>query len=325
VLIICGYASGKKFGVIAPLIAPISILQQITAIFLVVKGFFITGYSTTTCMQPEKKTEKLPLLPVLAGAMILIPLLLAAGCTGQAPEPRLGGTGWTLTGYVHNGTPVQALTTTKVTLDFGNESKISGTAGCNHYFASYEVKGTAITIGQAGSTMMYCGEPGVMDQESAYLTLLGQAKSIIVDGDQLTLADAKGTTILTFVKTVPPAPEPLVGTNWTLESFHTADAVSSVIAGTRITALFGDDGQVSGSAGCNRYFASFNVTGTSLSIGTAGSTKMACGTPGVMQQESAYLSLLGKTKTFTIKGDRLTLADVKGTPILTFAKSVMPA
>ena len=97
------------------------------------------------------------------------------------------------------------------------------------------------------------------------------------------------------------------------------------LAGTTINAIFGDDGQVSGSAGCNRYFASFNVTGTSLSIGTAGSTKMACGTPGVMQQESAYLSLLGQAKTYTIKGDRLALADVKGTPILTFAKSVMPA
>jgi heat shock protein HslJ len=173
--------------------------------------------------------------------------------------------------------------------------------------------------------MMFCGEPGVMDQESAYLTLLGQAKSSIVEGDRLTLADVKGTTILMFTKTVPPAPEPLVGTNWTLESFHTADAVSSVIAGTTITAVFGDDGQVSGSAGCNRYFAQYNVTGTLLSIGPAGSTKMACGTPGVMQQESTYLSLLGQTKTFTIKGDRLTLADVKGTPILTFAKSVIPA
>ena len=61
-------------------------------------------------MQPITKTKKLPLLPVLAGAMILIPFLLAAGCTGQAPEPRLDGTGWTLTGYVHNGTAVQALT-----------------------------------------------------------------------------------------------------------------------------------------------------------------------------------------------------------------------
>jgi heat shock protein HslJ len=273
-----------------------------------------------------KKTTTLSVIPFLAGAMLLIPFLLFAGCTGQAPaESKLNGTGWTLTGYVHNGTPAQALSGTTVTLDFGVDGRITGSAGCNHYFASYEVKGTAITIGQAGSTMMYCDTPGLMDQESAYLTLLGQAKTITIEGDRLTLSDAKGTTILSFTKTVPPAPEPFVGTNWTLDSFHMADAVSSVIAGTTITAVFGEDGRVAGSAGCNRYFASYNVTGQSLSIGPAGSTKMYCGTPGVMQQESTYLSLLSQVTTFTIKGDRLSVSDAKGTTILSFAKTVLPA
>jgi heat shock protein HslJ len=272
-------------------------------------------------MQPGKKTERLPLLPVIAGAMIIIPLLFVAGCTGQAPEPGLSGTAWTLTGYVHNGTPVQALTAPKVTMDFGNDGQITGSAGCNHYFASYEVKGSAITIGPAGSTVMYCSDPGEMDQESAYLTLLGQAATIVADGDRLTLADAKGIPILTFTKTVPPAPEPLAGTNWTLESFHTADSVSSVIAGTTINAVFGEDGKVSGSAGCNRYFATYNMTGSSLSTGTAGSTKMYCGMPGVMAQENKYLALLGNVKTFTIEGRQLSLKDEKGTTILSFEKT----
>jgi heat shock protein HslJ len=161
-----------------------------------------------------------------------------------------------------------------------------------------------------------------MDQESAYLTLLGQAATIVADGDRLTLADAKGNTILTFTKTVPPAPEPLVGTNWTLESFHTADSVSSGIAGTSITATFGADGQVSGSAGCNRYVARYNGTGTSLSIGPAGSTKMYCGEPGVMLQENTYLALLSKINTFAVEGDRLTLKDGAGATILSFSKSI---
>ena len=78
---------------------------------------------------------------------------------------RLEGTGWTLTGYLLNGTLVPAIPGTTITMDFGTEGKIGGSAGCNHYFASYEVKGTGITIGQAGSTMMYCSNPGVMDQE----------------------------------------------------------------------------------------------------------------------------------------------------------------
>jgi heat shock protein HslJ len=257
--------------------------------------------------------------------MVLIPLLLAAGCTGQAPEPRLIGTGWTLVGYVHNDTPTQAVSGTKVTLDFGDEGRISGSAGCNRYFASYEMKGTAISIGQAGSTMMFCGTTGVMEQEIAYLMLLSQAKTITTDGDRLTLSDAKGTTLLTFAKTVLPVPAPLIGTNWTLASLHAADAVSSGITGTTITAVFGEDGSVAGSAGCNRYFAQFTVKGTSLSISPAGSTKMFCGTPGVMQQESTYFALLRQATTFTIDGDRLTLSDAKGTPLLMFSKTDLPA
>ncbi len=272
-------------------------------------------------MIPAKKNKKIPLLPVLAGLMILLPLLVAAGCTGKSPlpsEPVLHGTGWTLTDYLSNGTVRQVLHSTTVTLDFGDEGRISGSAGCNQYFAGFEREGTNIRIGQAGSTMMYCPGEGVMAQETAYLALLGHAATVAVDGDRLSLADAKGMTILSFTRTVPPVPEPLVGTNWSLASFHTASAVSSVMSGTTITAVFSEDGRMSGSAGCNRYFATYNVTGTSMSIGTAGSTKMYCNSPGVMEQEAAYLASLSTVTAFTITGDRLSLVDAQGTTLLTF-------
>jgi heat shock protein HslJ len=274
-------------------------------------------------MEPVKKTRKLPLLPVLAGLVILLPILLVAGCTGNAPGPstlHLNGTGWTLTDYVSNGRSVKTLDGTTVTMVFSEEGRITGSAGCNHYFASYDLKGTKITIGQAGSTMMYCMGAGVMEQESAYLELLNQAASVSSGNDRLTIANATGTTILSFARIVPPAPEPLVGTNWTLDSFYTADAVSSVIAGTTITAVFDKDGSVAGSAGCNHYFASYTVTGTTLSMGPVGSTKMYCTSPGVMQQESTCLASLGRAKTFTITGDRLSLVDAKGTTLLSFTK-----
>jgi len=274
-------------------------------------------------MEPLKKTGTLPLLPVLASLMILIPLLFAAGCTGNSPAPsglQLNGTGWTLTDYVSNGTSLQPLNGTTVTMFFSDAGKITGSAGCNHYFASYEMKGTAITIGQAGSTEMYCSAPGVMEQESIYLVLLGKTASVTAGNTSLTFADAKGNTILSFARIVPPAPARLVGTTWKLDSFYTADAVSSVIAGTTITAVFDKDGSVTGSAGCNRYFASYTVTGISISIGSAGSTKMYCTSPGVGQQESTYLASLGRVATFTITGDRLVLADPKGATILSFTK-----
>jgi len=274
-------------------------------------------------MEPVKKTRKLPLLPVLAGLMILLPILLVAGCTGNPKEPagpHLNGTGWSLTDYVSGGKSIQTLDGTTVTMVFSQEGRITGSAGCNHYFASYDLKGTRITIGQAGSTMMYCMGAGVMEQESAYLALLSQAASVSSVNDRLTFADAQGMTILSFARIVPPAPEPLVGTIWTLDSLYTADAVSSVISGSTITAVFGEDGRVSGSAGCNNYFGSYTVTGSSLSTSSIGSTKMYCQGTGIMQQENTYLASLGRTAGFTISGNRLSLADANGTTLLSFTK-----
>jgi len=268
-----------------------------------------------------KKTGILPFLPVLAGLMMLTPFLMAAGCTGTSPGPSalsLNGTGWTLTDYVYDGTVLHPVNGTAITLVFGDTGQVTGSAGCNHYFASYTVTGTSLSIGGTGSTMMYCTAAGVMEQESAYLALLGKVSSVAAGNDTLTFADDNGTTILTFARIVPPAPKPLAGTTWTLDSISTADAVSSVVAGTTITAVFDGNGSVTGSAGCNRYFASYTVTGNSLSIGGTGSTKMHCTGPGVMQQESTYLASLGRAAGFTITGNRLSLTDANGIALLTF-------
>ena len=273
-------------------------------------------------MEPIQKKQKIPLLPVLAGLILLLPILLVAGCTENPPGPtglHLNGTGWTLTDYVSIGRTVQTLDGTTVTMVFSQEGRITGSAGCNHYFASYDLEGTRITIGQAGSTMMYCMGAGVMEQESAYLALLNQAVTVSSVNDRLTFADAQGMTILSFARIVPPAPEPLVGTTWTLDSFFMTDAVSSVISGSTITAVFGEDGRVSGSAGCNNYFGAYTVNGSSIAIGPLGSTRMYCGGPGIMQQESTYLALLGRTEGFSISGNRLSLADANGSTLLSFS------
>jgi heat shock protein HslJ len=274
-------------------------------------------------MEHLKKTGTLALIPVFAGLIILLSLLAAAGCTGNTQAPAgipLNGSSWTLTAYAPDGSSLPALNNTTVTLNFDREGSITGSAGCNHYFASYGMKGTAIAIGPAGSTEMYCTGPGVMEQESAYLALLGKTAAVTGGNSTLSFADAQGNAILSFARTVPPAPAPLAGTNWTLDSLYSADAVSSVEAGTAITAVFDNDGNVAGSAGCNHYFASYNVTGMTMSVGTAGSTKMYCTSPGVMQQESRYLAALSRAAAFTITGNRLSLADADGATLLSFTR-----
>jgi len=252
--------------------------------------------------------------------MIVIPVLIVAGCSGNAPANGglAPGTRWVLRGYLSNGTLQPLLSGTTITLEFGKDNLITGSAGCNHYFADYTLHGTAVVIGQAGSTEIYCMTPGVMEQESAYLTLLGKVAAVAPGKNTLAFTDAAGITILTFAREVPPAPAPLAGMNWTLDAIYSGDTVASVAGGATITAVFDDEGRVSGSAGCNQYFGSYTVSGTSLAISSLGSTKMNCPGPGIMQQETGYLAALGKTTGYSIGGDRLTLSDASGSPLLAF-------
>ena len=83
---------------------------------------------------------------------------------------------------------------------------------------------------------------------------------------------------------------------------------------------------MTGSAGCNNYFAEFKTSGESISIGPAGATHMFCNDPaGVMEQESLYLQALASAATFRLEGDRLTLRRADGAIALTLAReSVTP-
>ena len=69
---------------------------------------------------------------------------------------------------------------------------VAGSAGCNNYNGSYETDGSSMTIGPLVSTLMFC--EGAMDQETAYLTLLGSVDSYAVSGSDLTLSN--GDTVL---------------------------------------------------------------------------------------------------------------------------------
>ena len=66
-------------------------------------------------------------------------------------------------------------------------------------------------------------------------------------------------------------------------------------------------GQVSGTAGCNRYSGSYSVSGGSITFGSLSLTRMACAEP-VNQQEQAFIQALsGKTLKMQRVADSLTL------------------
>jgi heat shock protein HslJ len=100
------------------------------------------------------------------------------------------------------------------------------------------------------------------------------------------------------------------------------EALASPPVGTEISATFGDDRTLSGSAGCNTYNTACTTEGSSIEIDAPSSTKLACPEPeGVMDQEAAYLAALPTAVSFRVEGGRLELLSAEGTAVVTYARA----
>lgn len=83
---------------------------------------------------------------------------------------------------------------TPVSLTF-SEDRAYGNAGCNHWFASYELNGQQIRFGQIGSTRKMCAEH-LMEQEQRFLELLSRIERWDISNiDQLRFWPAEGAPI----------------------------------------------------------------------------------------------------------------------------------
>ena len=231
---------------------------------------------------------------------------------------QLEGTDWLLNSYLNQeGEMVEPLAGTYTSAYF-EDGQVNGKASCNGYFGGYQVEGNSISIGPLASTEMFCGNPpGVMDQEFAFLSAMGSAADYAIEGEQLFISDADGATILVFdvaqAITLP-------GSLWNVLMYNNGkEAVVSVILATEITAYFGEDGQLSGNAGCNNYSAAYEIDGESITIGPAITTRMACGDPeGIMEQETAYLAALEMASSYQFEDQRLILLDSEGRRVVNY-------
>ena len=111
----------------------------------------------------------------------------------------------------------------------------------------------------------------------------------------------------------------LTSGQWTLGSMS-SPSVGMVIPlpDTELTAEFESNGDLSGSAGCNTYSGGFTAFDEELTISSPLATgQMAC-TPGIMEQEQLFLSLLETADSFTISSGQLSIFDGSGNQIMNF-------
>ena len=117
---------------------------------------------------------------------------------------------------------------------------------------------------------------------------------------------------LAWVRSLGQAPTPAGGLPVTGISWRpVAIGDEMILADSGMHVLFEMDGNLSGHAGCNRFFGSLQQSESGVEVGPVGSTRMACPEP-IMRREDAFLGAIQKTKRFRQREGRLELLDADG-------------
>jgi heat shock protein HslJ len=135
---------------------------------------------------------------------ILFSLVFAciAGCLApSAPPADLTSGTWELVSSSTGNELADTGLFPTITLEFGEDRRIGGNAGCNDYSGEYKTDGGLMTIRIQGTTEKYCSLPsGVMNREQQYLLLLGNTTRYSIDRGELTLSYYDVKKLLVFRK-----------------------------------------------------------------------------------------------------------------------------
>jgi len=206
------------------------------------------------------------------------------------------------------------------TLAFNPDGRVAIRADCNTGSAAYTVDGSQLTIEPGIMTLAAC-PPG--SQDTRFVQDLSQVASFVFSGPQLVLNMRFDSGNMYFS---PQSPTGLSGPTWRVTSINNGnDAVVSTVPGTQVSMMFGEDGTVSGSGGCNNFSGSYTLSGSSISFGPLASTLRACFPVEVSEQEQYFYAALSATTTYELNGDRLTFRDDAGaTQVIAVRPTVQP-
>jgi heat shock protein HslJ len=172
------------------------------------------GATTQMACSPEVMKQAGAFMAAMTGAKTYrvsaaeLQLLAADGivlASFAAQSQSLAGTSWRATG-INNGKGAVAslVADSKVTMNFAADGKVSGSAGCNNYTASYQADGGKLRFTPAAATRRMCGAPGVMEQERAFLKALESVATMRMEADRLELRTAENALAAILVRA--PAP-----------------------------------------------------------------------------------------------------------------------
>ncbi|RVW11624.1 META domain-containing protein [Prescottella agglutinans] len=228
--------------------------------------------------------------------------------TAAAPEDALWGRTFLSTSVTGSTIPGSG----PLEVAFPERGHIAMSAGCNRGVSSVDLAGGTVKTGPIATTMMAC--PGDLAGADEWMTDLFAAEpSWTLAEDTLTLASESITVTLADKKTTEPV-RPVIGTTWVVESLIKPDAIvtSAALETSAPSLTIGQDGQATGSTGCNRFSGPVRVGDSTITFGKLATTRVAC-PDDVADVERAVLHVLDGEVTYTVEGPTMTLMQADGT------------
>jgi heat shock protein HslJ len=121
-----------------------------------------------------------------------------------ATAEALSETGWRLTAVEGHAAEIGGWATAGIvmTIDTHDEGwlVLGGHAGCNSYFGSMTISDESLEVGMIGLTRMACLQPGIMEREHSFVSMMQNATQAWLTGDQRLILRGEGDWRLIFVR-----------------------------------------------------------------------------------------------------------------------------
>jgi heat shock protein HslJ len=204
---------------------------------------------------------------------------------------------------------------TRLSISF-TDTGVSAVGGCNSFFADFELRGDTLVIGTLGQTGLGCLQPGVMEQEGWYVTLLGSGPTLALDEPRLVMT-APGTKVTFLDRKIVFPDKPLVGTSWVGDGTSNGMVTTVETGSENVTLLLGSDGKIAVDTSCQKGAGAFTSDATSISFGGITYDGAACATATFQRTSDAVRGVLdGSRVTYKISESALTVTSADGHALL---------
>jgi heat shock protein HslJ len=252
--------------------------------------------------------------------LCLPPAPMVAQQPAPASSPQLVGPIWQWQQtQMNNGDLFTPDTPANYTVQFMADSAAAIQADCNTVRATYTITDNRVSLTKAPSTLVACPEGSLGDQ---FVSNLSNTTLFFFQDGNLFIDLKFDSGTMSFS----PISSELAGSNWLVTAYNNGrEAVVGPLADTELTADFGVDGTLSGSAGCNSYSAGYEASGNNISVGQAAVTMMFCEEPaGVMEQEQEFLAALSTAATYEITGNAMQMRTADDALAAMFVRAAAP-